>query len=419
MNDQLMPANNIADYVGSLAEEFPILKNKNELQNSIQENISRMHNHFVHLNSNERILHSEYFLCSDGIPVLVHVYDNHFLIYGTVYYTLIASKKHGSSELILNEENFHGYSPKFAEIEAKLGQIQFPLAEATKPNVYKFGQSANLGHYIWNELTGLEMLFRTGLIHNFDWIEVGDFDYFSVQKFLERQGFRVFKNEQSTKQALFFKTANIFLSKNCRDWILDEILEMNRFRQSDLRMKIVVQIRTGTRAWQNSPEEIADLINKIGNRFTDCKFIIDGFSKIENSKDSESQAISYDLDFANAIMEHISSVNVIETTIGKSFSDKLMAIHGAQLVIGPIGSGGVLSNWLLNVAGICFGPESYYSWTQHDSDYLVWKPRNKMQYYPVDRITLDQNGNYSIDMGHLYKIVVETICQENISSKTT
>jgi hypothetical protein len=236
---------------------------------------------------------------------------------------------------------------------------------------------------------------------------------------LEKRGFRVSSDEKLANQALYFKTANIFLSNNCRSWILDEVLELNRSQKWDQKMKIVIQLRTGTRAWRNSPKEIADLINKLGDKFAGCKFIIDGFSKFENSKDSEIQAIHQDLDYANAILENISPSIVSETTIGKGFSAKLMELYGAQLVIGPIGSGGVLSNWLLNVAAICFGPESFYSWTKSDSDLLVWSPRNEIQYYPVDMIDFDQSGNYSIDMDHLYNMVIEKIYSDGIRANST
>jgi hypothetical protein len=405
-------SNIIEKWMESLIEEFSILRSKNELQKTTLDNISKMDNHFVQSSSNQQIRYSEYFVCSDGIPVLIHVYDNSVLIYGTVYYTLIASKKHKSRKLTLHKENFFDYSPKVDEIYAKLNQIRYPLVESKKPHVYKFGQTPNLGHYIWNELTGLAMLFETGLIRNFDWIEVGEYDYFSAQNFLEGQGVQVFKNRQSTDQVLLFKTANIFFSSKTRNWILDEILKLNYPQQYEHKKKIIIQLRTGTRAWKNSPKEIADLINKVGTKYADCKFVLDGHSRIENSEDSDNQAIRKDLDFANAILENISPAIDIESTIGKNFSAKLKELNGAHLVIGPIGSGGLLCNWLLNVEIICFGPEYYYSWTSRDSDLKAWKPRKRIQYYPVDKIVLDRNENYSIDMDQLYDMVIETLFPE-------
>lgn len=409
---EIVTSNIIEKWIESLIEEFSILRSNNELQKTILDNISKMHNHFVESSSNQKIRYSEYFVCSNGIPVLIHVYDNYVLIYGTVYFTLIASKKHKSRKLTLHKKNFLDFSPKVDEIYAKLNQIRYPLVESKTPHVYKFGQTANLGHYIWNELTGLEMLFKTGLIHHFDWIEVGEYDYFSAQNFLEGQGFQVFKNRQSTDQVLQFKTANIFLSRKCRNWIIDEILNLNYPQQYDHKKKIIIQLRTRDRAWNNSPKEIADLINKVHSKYVDCKFVLDGYSRIENSEDSENQAIRGDLDFANEILENISPAIDIESTIGKNFSAKLRELNGAQLVIGPIGSGGVLCNWILNVEIICFGPESYYSWTSQDSDLKVWKPRNGIHYYPVDKIVFDQSGNYSIDMNQLYDMVIETMFPE-------
>ena len=60
-----------------------------------------------------------------------------------------------------------------------------------------FAQSPNLGHYIWNELTGLEMLIKNGLLQHFDWIEVGEHDYFSAKNYLINQGFVVRKRTDS------------------------------------------------------------------------------------------------------------------------------------------------------------------------------------------------------------------------------
>ena len=151
------------------------------------------------------------------------------------------------------------------------------------------------------------------------------------------------------------------------------------------------------------------MINRISRRYVGYTFVIDGYSKNELSENNDDLEIIKDENFVFEVLGHIDSGINITSTVGKSFSYKLNELNGAQLVVGPIGSGGVLSNWLLNISAICFGPESYYSWTARDSDSLVWKPREPIVYYPINRIRFYENGNYSINMDILFEMIVEIL----------
>ena len=278
-----------------------------------------------------------------------------------------------------------------------------------------FAQSPNLGHYIWNELTGLEMLIKNGLLQHFDWIEVGEHDYFSAKNYLINQGFVVRKRTDSKKSFITFKTTNIFLSQACRNWIMKDVLNLSQNRKNHEKKKIVIQIRTGTRSWRNSPQEIALFINKLDQNLDDFEFVIDGYSATPDANSFESQSILQDLDFATQVIKYVDSSVEIYSTIGKDFSTKLKKINEATLVIGPIGSGGVLSNRLLDIPAICFGPESYYSWTSRDIESLVWNPRQPIWFYPVNKINYDSEGGYSIDMLELSNMTIDILKIEIMS----
>ena len=345
------------------------------------------------------------FVTSDGIPFIAYKTKNKIVLFGTVYYNYLASISHEMEIIEVMNENTFGYAIDFSSV---IKEIRFRRT-IKKQFIYDFATSQNLGHYIWNECTAMHFLIETNLIYQFHKIRVGKYDYFNIADQLKNRGLKVTQRKPRTellKRNVVLKTAALTFSKQCRDFVLTS------YELSTSRKSIGIQIRTGNRGWTNSPKEFAEFIENLHIRYPEIDFVIDGFSRNSSMQINENLEIERDLQLHRAIETYLSSEIKLTTTIGRSFRDKIEMLSGCVLVVGPIGSGNIITNWLLNKPLICFGPQSYYSWTQKDSNDLVYNPRSSVTYFPIEHLTYDENGNYKTDMQVLFDFVKHAYTKE-------
>ena len=120
-------------------------------------------------------------------------------------------------------------------------------------------------------------------------------------------------------------------------------------------------------------------------------------------KNIERDMISY-----QKICEKIPKEIKIYTTISLSILEKLKILEKATLVFSPIGSGGILANWLLQKTLITYGPVSYYEWTRRDSECIVEDYNNKIFYIDkADINMLPNSSDYNMSWEVLYKKFLE------------
>jgi hypothetical protein len=370
------------------------------LQNNValKDNLSEKLNLIRDCLNHHTITNSCLFTTPEGVPIIVYKTKEKIMIYGSVYFNYLGSLTHNFEILDQSIENTFGYE---IDIPALIKKIKFKKRLKIR-YIYSFAMTENLGHYIWNECTAMHFLIISNLIFKFDRVYVGQYDYMNLKKILETYGVKVISHDSKFifwKKYITLKTAALTFSESCRDFLLtDRTL-------CPSRNAIVLQIRTGNRSWINEPSEFIDLISDLHNRFAEMNFIIDGYSKINPDSIQNNVAIERDLLFYNKILAGLDKAIHLDTTIGNNFEEKIRMLSGSSITVAPIGSGNVISNWLLNKPLICFGAPSYYEWTKHDSETLVYQPRAEVLYFPHEHLSFDVDGNYQTDMKELAQFI--------------
>lgn len=387
-NDDLNLDNNL---LGPLMKDIALKNNLLQKLNLIKDTLI-----------NRSITNSCQFTTPEGIPIIAYQTKDKILLFGTVYYNYLGAISNEFEILEIRNEKAFGYE---IDISSLLKEIKFRKKTRCR-YIYSFGTTQNFGHYIWNECTAMHFLVETNLINSFDKIYIGKYDYLDIAGVLKNRGLKVtsrkpvFKNLESF---ILLKTAALTFSNNCRNFIL------NSRNISTKPINIAIQIRTGNRSWTNTPIEFAELIQSLHIIFPDVHFVIDGYSTIKSMRNSDIHEIESDLKFVEAILKCIPGTIRVETTVGKSFKEKLELLASSMFVIGPIGSGNIIANWLLNKPLICFGPPNYYEWTKHDAENLVYTPRSPIYYFPHEELIFDKNGSYRTNMKALLQFIVTSV----------
>jgi len=325
------------------------------------------------------------------------------IYYGVVFKNGKIYKEHQTN-------NYLGYLINDNEIIQYLAKVKLPIK--ILPNFFQkkillFNRYSNLGHHIWNEHTGLDSFFELNLFRYIDAVFFFSYDYLNSASFFKNKKIIINSDKKrlinfSTRSILVHPTELVIFSKT-----------LNRLRKHISEQKslikigkniIVLQLRQNDRRWLEEVNDVPKLIEAIFKLDSSAIFIIDGFSKSFRTNLLEQQNIERDMVAYQKICKNLSKEIKIYTTIGLSILEKLKILEKATLVFSPIGSGGVLTNWLLKKTLITYGPV----WTRKDSECIVQDYNNKIFYIDKADIKMSSNcSDYNMNWEVLYNKFLE------------
>ena len=234
-----------------------------------------------------------------------------------------------------------------------------------KNDVLLFGFCKSLGHHLWNEVSGLAALVQTGMFAGFDAVIVGPFDYFNFAPLLGARGKQVMKMNANgvivTRDRLFTYRGTV-VPKEARELVLDNAASTAPATETGGKPCFCFQIRRRSRPWIKEEEKLAEIIGACAKLWPRAVFYIDGHSTSPGlmpdwQKDIEEETASF-----GRIKARLPGIN-LRSIIGAELNQKINLLKNADLFVGPIGSGGAVSSWLLRKTTICFGPQSIYDIT--------------------------------------------------------
>ncbi|CAD5942374.1 hypothetical protein [Planktothrix agardhii] len=302
------------------------------------------------------------------------------------------------------------------------------------------GLGFNLGHYLWQDLSGLHVLYKNGILDKLDKILVGPGDYFRTQdvfpeippeKFVEVEDvWQVFQTAMANNYVAL-RVNGIFIEeeltqrviyaarKNCSDQFLREV-ETAKQKCFPL-LGIQIRARNSRRSWLSQVEATANLINQLYVDFPDLGIVFDGWSVTgkEDTSDICWSMINDEKSVVSDIVALISDGIPVYSAIGATtYETTTWWYQAIDLYTASIGSGLTYSSWLANKPGVVHGNALTYSYADQICSSScrenllpqVLVPQEYIRDVPDNSYDTDwENTNYYCDWKVIYDELIKLL----------
>ena len=307
------------------------------------------------------------------------------------------------------------------------------LSSQSRKMTLVVGFHTNFGHYVWDELTGIEYLCKREIVDNY-YFFVGGYEYFSIEHLFpeipsnsithyddvipHQDTYSVFKTIVENNHFVFrlstaFMENNLLKRieqtsiKNCSQEFLQQVKEIQE-RHFPI---ILIQIRAHHRIWLNQVEGIASIINNLYLDYPNLAVVFDGWSLTgkEDASSGSWSAIEKEKKLMTEILDMIPSDLKVYSSIGSTTYETVVWNLNVDLHISHAGSGLTYSSWIANKPGVVHGPaqmlnaQGYQITTSSFRENLI-----PQVLVPSDQV-LDNNGNYELDWKIIYDEVLTAI----------
>ena len=285
---------------------------------------------------------------------------------------------------------------------------------------YAIGIMHNAGHYMWQEIYGLMLLFEYNLLDNIDEFLIYKYDYLNITGIL--------KNKYN-KQITFLNSnipnhnCSINLSKHYISNSLNEtfknVYELKSININN-EINILIDIRTNDRIWLNQNTIIVNLINTIKTKYINynVNFYISGFYTYNKHTINNAYNSNKEINKQNIIFNQIQkSINfTIYNLINSKLSDIVKLCQKMDICIANAGSGICFYNQL-----IFNKPSIFFTLTSKINDFglqhLAFENNLDNGKYLNKEYIIDDNNNFYLKYGILKPLVISLIDKLILPSK--
>ena len=294
------------------------------------------------------------------------------------------------------------------------------------------GLNANIGHTLWNEVTGLHYLSENGILQKLDKVIAERYDYFMVGEVFDEL---VDKVVNISENSSLFKTiiANNYMGVMATNVFIKEDL-VEKMYQASLRKcsPIVIQeieqakqhfpllwvgIRIHSRIWVSLVEGTANIIKKLHSEFPKLGVVFDGWSRLETEDPYTEAMIAREQATLKEILALIPPDIKTYNLIGAKTYEKILWANAIDLYLSSPGSSTTFVLWIANKMGVVHANRIHYA-TWVDEQLLSRDNATLPVYVPLDFIS-DQPAspeqlafnlqNYDFDWQVAYDELVKII----------
>lgn len=230
------------------------------------------------------------------------------------------------------------------------------------------GTIANIGHYFWNEVTGIYYLYENDILPKLDIILIEPNEYFNLGDIFPEvvDKIRRIADKRSVFKTILgenycaLRATNVVVKeklavrvyegsvKRCSQSLLEEV-EQARKKHFPL---LWFGIRTHNKSWVSQVEGIVNIIETLATDFPNVGVLIDGWSRIETEDAYGESMIAKDQATLQKILDIIPSSIGIYSTIGSMMYEKVVWAYAIDLYVIPLGSGSTVVSWIANKPGV-------------------------------------------------------------------
>ncbi|MCL2923054.1 MAG: hypothetical protein MGF17_00050 [Trichodesmium sp. MAG_R04] len=291
--------------------------------------------------------------------------------------------------------------------------LDYISSETVKPVVVVVGSSSILGHYLWQELGGLEYLYEAEILDRVDKFLMAPHNRLNIgkifpeipsEKLIVPQNEALFKfilknnylvvrvTEHYIRKGLESRI-NSAVIKTCSPSVLEKIEES---RQSFPLLWI--NVREHNKSWVNQIDGYANIITKLSDKYPQIGVIIDGMLDTRNILEQ----------IKSTLPDSIKTYNTLECKM-----DEVIAwSYAIDCYIAVVGSGLTFLTWLANKPGVAhankihLGQKIFWSDVRENIIEPVFIPE-KLIY--EDNPKHDLYKNYDFDWKIIYEEMVKII----------
>lgn len=304
-----------------------------------------------------------------------------------------------------------------------------------------FGFQNNIGHTIFNEITGLFLLKTEDTIKNINEVIIGTFDVFLIKEYFKKYN-HVAINETKKHgtdictykgKGVIFKYNHIFVSNKCKNFLKQHLkLQLYNFNsginndialieniENDIDLIknkypiFMIYLRYGNNEIKNQIDVLSKLVNNLTNKFSNAFFLFNGFCS--NPLLSNTDIIGHRIKRYNVketIDNYILIYNeIISRLITKKYRS-LINLTSCEIVefikistynIYQFNNLATLSSWVCDKPGVLIGMNNDMINVHQCQDLII--NENK----PEIIILKNSSIEYNIDVEYLTNIIINNI----------
>ena len=281
-----------------------------------------------------------------------------------------------------------------------------------KKRFYYFGFITNIGHQLWNEVSGLLYLIHNEeLLKNISKIIIGPVDFFGMEKVLKDKNIstEVWKgNRESFVDHIPIKTHMSYIPND-----ITKLFNIPKRDKNKNEIVLTIDIRSYRRVLDNQCEWYSYLINRVHKTFPDKKiklnfcgnFVSLHKGAIPNMEEiGQQEAVREDI--INNVHRDIEMNNLIGSNILECFEEAC----NSDLCLATLGTSiSNLSNWIFRNKVIFYGPSACYCWQPIQSNIM----NNKEGIFlPIEFIISEPNNresNYNLKYEEASDFVIKEL----------
>ncbi|MEG4626059.1 tetratricopeptide repeat protein [Microcoleus sp. w1-18aA5] len=299
------------------------------------------------------------------------------------------------------------------------------------------GFHTNIGHHIWDELTGIEYLCKREIVDNYDFF-VGGYEYFSIEHLFpeiplnsithyddvipHQDTYSVFKTIVEKNHFVFrlgtgFMDDNLFnrIKRSSIQRCSQEFLKQVKEIQERHFPVILIQIRAHSRIWLNQVEGIASIINNLYLDYPNLAVVFDGWSLTgkEDASSGSWSAIEKEKKLMAEILDMIPSDLKVYSSIGSTVDETVAWTLNVDLHISPLGAGTTFTAWIAHKPGVLHAhTKGIAAWGKmylNQQNHPHIETFQSQVLIPDDSVENFENFNYKCDWRAIYNEVIKII----------
>lgn len=310
-------------------------------------------------------------------------------------------------------------------VVANWKEVQNYLRNSNKSLVELYGIVGNLGHFFWQDVTGIYYLYENNILPKIDYFCIGDYEYLSLlsifpevpkNKLLSISGMSYEEQFRYMLQNNFLclRMTNAFIKQSLGKRIyqgaynlssIDFIEEVEKAKENN-DFLLWINVRTHNKAWVGQEKGYAEIIDHLSNDFPNLSIgvVFDGTPDAINC--------------VKIIIEQTGSkLNFYNTKLNIKIYESIVWANNIDAYISVVGSGLVITSWLNDKPGIAHSDKFHLAqeifWSQVKEDAIPPVFLNEKE---VEQIDNRIYGNYRVDWQVIYTKLLN-IMKEKLEPK--
>lgn len=307
---------------------------------------------------------------------------------------------------------FQSYAvSNWRDVENYLGNFNKSLVEV-------YGTMKNLGHFFWQDVTGIYYLYEQNLLEKIDYFCGGWNQYLNLLSiFPEIPENKILDmSEMSGEEQFRFMLKNNFLVVRITDAFIkqsvgkriaqagynlcsQEFIEEVRKAKENNNLLLWINVRTHNKVWVDQDENYPKIINSLIDDFSDLSIGI-VFDGTPDASDSVKKIIE----------KTKSKVNFYNTNLKIKLYESIVWANNIDAYIAVVGSGLVITSWLTDKPGVAHGDRAHLG--QKSFWYGVKEAGIRPTFLTgqdIQQLNTKAYGNYKVNWKIIYKKILNIL----------